>query len=514
MTSAHSLKQRWLGAGSILGILILAGSAWSQTQIAGSDSSDMRSVLLQLQSELKQTRKDLAQAQKEIQLLNQQMAALRPSSVSTSEQGSSTDPAYAAPPDVAEPNAAAESDKSGPGEADDVSLLRAKVEEQQQTKVESASKYRVKLSGLILMNAFSTRGSVDLPDLPNRAFSPSSGGNFGATLRQSILGLQVVGPTIANGRTSALVSVDFFGGFPQTHYGTTNGLLRLREAYGRIDWDKTSILFGQQAPIVSPLSPTSFATLAEPAFSWAGNLWVWTPQAVVEHRFRTSESSYLSLSGAVMDPLTEEIPLSAQFYAPGQGEVSRRPAFAASAAWHSKRASQPMEIGVGGYTSHLNYGFGREFNSWAGTAYWKVPIAKMFEFSGEAYRGMGIGGLGGGIWQSVIYNGNPDLPGTAVRPLNSVGGWAQLKYRPLTKLEFNAALGQDNALGYDFRFAPQIVGDYVFTMARNRAAFGNAIYHLKSNVVLSLEYRKLWTYRYTGTRDTADQVNIGAGVSF
>jgi hypothetical protein len=138
----------------------------------------------------------------------------------------------------------------------------------------------------------------------------------------------------------------------------------------------------------------------------------------------------------------------------------------------------------------------------------------MFEFSGEAYRGMGVGGLGGGIWQSVIYNGNPDLPGTAVRPLNSVGGWAQLKYRPLTKLEFNAALGQDNALGYDFRFAPQIVGDYVFTTARNRAAFGNAIYHVKSNVVLSLEYRKLWTYRYTGTNDTADQVNIGAGVSF
>jgi hypothetical protein len=196
------------------------------------------------------------------------------------------------------------------------------------------------------------------------------------------------------------------------------------------------------------------------------------------------------------------------------GELSRRPAFAGVVAWHSQHEGQSTDIGIGGYTSRLNYGFGREFETWAGTAYWKVPITRMFEFSGEGYRGMGIGGLGGGIWQSAIYNGNPDFPTTAVRPVNSIGGWAQFKYRALTKLEFNAAIGQDNVLAYTFRFAPQIVSDYVFPMARNRATFGNAIYHVKSNVILSLEYRKLWTYRYTGVRNTADQVNVGAGVSF
>jgi hypothetical protein len=235
---------------------------------------------------------------------------------------------------------------------------------------------------------------------------------------------------------------------------------------------------------------------------------------VVEQRFRTSDSSYFSLSGALMDPLTEDIPRTSQFTTPGAGELARRPAFAAVAAWHSKTGGQPAEIGIGGYTSRLNFGFGRDFETWAATAYWKLPLTRMFEFSGEAYRGMGVGGLGGAIWQSEIYNGDPDLPATVVRPLNAVGGWAQLKYRALRKLEFNAALGQDNVLAYDLRFAPQIVSDYVIPTARNRAAFGNAVYHLKSNVVLSLEYRKLWTYRYTGERNTADQVNVGAGVSF
>jgi hypothetical protein len=515
MMSAQLQKQRWLRAGSVFVFLLVAASGWGQTQATGDGSSDIRTLVLQLQSELKQTRQELAQAQKQIQRLSVEVAGLHPQKApAPAEPAQSAQSTYLSPADIPEQDLTSQSAEPGEGQSDDVSLLRSRVEEQQQTKVESTSKYRVKLSGIILLNAFSTRGMTDVPDLPNRAFSSTNPGSVGATFRQSILALQVIGPTIADGRTSAGVSVDFFGGYPQTHFGTTNGLMRLREAYARIDWDKTSVLVGQQAPIIAPLSPTSFATLAEPAFSWAGNLWVWTPQAVVEHRFRTGESSYFAVSGALMDPLTEDIPNSSQFTVPGQGQLSRRPAFAGTIAWHSAHDGQSTEIGIGGYTSHLNYGFGREFDSWAATAYWKVPITRMFEFSGEGYRGMGVGGLGGGIWQSAIYNGNPDLPGTVVRPLNSVGGWAQFKYRALTKLEFNAAMGQDNVLAYDFRFAPQIVGDYVFPMARNRAAFGNAIYHLKSNVILSLEYRKLWTYRYTGVRNTADQVNVGAGVSF
>ena len=40
---------------------------------------------------------------------------------------------------------------------------------------------------------------------------------------------------------------------------------------------------------VSPLSPTSFASLAVPAFGYAGNLWGWIPQVRVEHRIRSFE---------------------------------------------------------------------------------------------------------------------------------------------------------------------------------------------------------------------------------
>src|SRR5262249_52409933 len=67
-------------------------------------------------------------------------------------------------------------------------LLSGKVDDQYQTKVESASKYRVRLSGILLLNLFSNHGRVEDLDFPSVALQPLAGtpvNSFGATLRQS-----------------------------------------------------------------------------------------------------------------------------------------------------------------------------------------------------------------------------------------------------------------------------------------------------------------------------------------
>ena len=54
-------------------------------------------------------------------------------------------------------------------------LLSSKLDDQYQTKVEAASKYRVRLSGIVLLNLFSNHGRMDsqetptwaIPDIPN-----------------------------------------------------------------------------------------------------------------------------------------------------------------------------------------------------------------------------------------------------------------------------------------------------------------------------------------------------------
>src|SRR5208283_2845203 len=147
---------------------------------------------------------------------------------------------------------------------EDQQLLQAKVDEQHQTKVESASKYRVKLNGIALVNLFGNSGTVDNQDLPNLALSRgavATTGSVGATVRQSELGLEAYGPTLAGAQASANVNFDFMGGFSGVSNGVTYNLVRLRTATMRLDWKRTSVVGGQDAPFFSPFSPTSFASL-------------------------------------------------------------------------------------------------------------------------------------------------------------------------------------------------------------------------------------------------------------
>src|SRR6202040_24309 len=121
----------------------------------------------------------------------------------------------------------------------------ARAAEQSQTKVESSSKYRVRLSGIVLFNTYVNRGTVDNEDFPQIATAPgllSSDGSFGASLRQSQIGLQGFGPTVAGARTSAELHLDFAGGFPDVANGVSFGIVRLRTGTIRFDWEKASVI--------------------------------------------------------------------------------------------------------------------------------------------------------------------------------------------------------------------------------------------------------------------------------
>ena len=124
---------------------------------------------------------------------------------------------------------------------EDQQVLEGKVNDQYQTKVESGSKYRLRLSGIALLNLYENRGTVDNQDYPGIAESEqsqaprSSAGSFGGTLRQSQIRLQAFGPDVAGARTSADVNLDFGGGFPDAPNGSWMGLIRMRTATVRFD---------------------------------------------------------------------------------------------------------------------------------------------------------------------------------------------------------------------------------------------------------------------------------------
>lgn len=83
---------------------------------------------------------------------------------------------------------------------EDQQLIHSELNEQSQTKVEAASKYRVRLSGIVLLSMFDNRGTVDDQEVPEIATPRQqfdSGGALGGSLRQSQVGIEVFGPELA-----------------------------------------------------------------------------------------------------------------------------------------------------------------------------------------------------------------------------------------------------------------------------------------------------------------------------
>jgi hypothetical protein len=400
---------------------------------------------------------------------------------------------------------------------EDQQLTAANVGEQSQTKVESGSKYRVRLSGIVLLNMFENRGAVDDLDIPEVALAPgplSSAGAFGGSLRQSQIGIETFGPDIAGAHTSANLKFDFAGGFPNTPNGTSLGLVRLRTGTIRLDWANTSIVAGQDSLFFAPLAPSSLATLAVPALSYAGNLWDWIPQLRIEHRVALPQGSNLLLQGGILDSLSGEPPRMEYERNPTWGEQSGQPAYAARIAWSHPAFGQDLTVGVGGYYGRQNYGFGRNVDGWAGTTDLTIPVGRYFGLSAEFYRGRAVGGLGGGIGQRVLLSGDFADPSTTVRGLDSMGGWVQLKFKPWTNFEVNGAVGQDNPFASELRRFPTSSSFYVQLLSKNLSPFVNFIYQVRSDVLFSVEYRRLQTTVLDINSQTANHVNVSLGYIF
>jgi hypothetical protein len=495
----------------------------ADTHPTSDSAAELREQLQELSSALRQMRAEVSEARSEVVGLKQELSSTREQILALkSELAPTTNQAkaQAAPvplPAVSRQAEAPQLETRVSKLEEEQQLLGAKVDDQYQTKVESGSKYRVRLSGMALFNAFTTRGAsnnFDLPDYAAPGSDPESNAGFGATLRQSLLELDVFGPNIAGARTSAEIQMDFFGGFPATSYGISTGLVRLRTAGLRLDWQNTSVVAGQEAPFFSPLSPTSLVSVATPALASSGNLWVWTPQIYVEHRIALSEGSNVSLEGGIMDPMTGELPADSYYRAPQAGEKSGQPAYAARVAWTHGSPYGPLSVGAGGYYARQNWDYGRMVDAWAGTADWSLPLSHWLSFTGEFYRGRAIGGLGAAEGRSIAFTGYLDDPQTVIHAPNSTGGWAQLKFMPLPKLEFNGAFGEDFTPTPGLQYPAPAEGYGGLPIGRNQSVFFNSIYHLRSNLIFSVEYRRLRTAETQPGLFTANQVGLGAAALF
>jgi len=401
---------------------------------------------------------------------------------------------------------------------DEYGLLTGKVDDQYQTKVESGSRYRVRLSGLVMLNMFTNRGAADSIDAPQLAVPSSVAyvrGSFAGTLRQSQMGVEVFGPQWAGARVNGDLRFDFAGGFPDTENGVTLGLMRLRTGNVRLEWSHTSLSAGQDAPMFSPISPTSVISLASPEFAYAGNLWTWVPQVQVQHWIDLGRAQRLTIAAGVLDPLTGETPRTESYRIPQAGEAGRQPGYSARIGWSSfKDEDRPLSFSAGGYFSRQDWGFNRKIDGWAMTADWQLPLVHRLALKGELYRGRGLGGFGGGSGQSILSSDTLQNGLAIVRGLNTEGGWAQASFQATPTLQFNGGYGLDNPFSREIRGFSSAQTLLYSGLGRNSAAMTNFIYRPRSDLLFSVEYRHISSARLTNTRASVDNIGMGIGLLF
>ncbi len=477
----------------------------------------LTTAVAQAQAQMSACQKQLQQLQLELSGLLQQMNA--------EKGGATTSPSPAAPPNTAanDDAGAISTGSSSSTSLEDLrerqALQQSQIETHEMSKVETDSKYPLKVSGLLLFNGFVNTRQVDVPADP--AYALPGAGSTGFSLRQTVLGLDARGPHLLGAASHADVRVDFFGNAALQSGYDAGGLLRLRSAHGALGWKNTEAFVELDRPLVSPNVPSSLVAVAQPEFAWSGNLWTWNPQIGITQQIQLNDSTRLKLQTALIDVANPPL-LGTASTTPARvslSERSRWPGAEARIALATGASGTGAEIGLGGYFNPLETDDNVRVDAWAGTIDLRLPVTRHFEMTANAYRGQALGGLGAGGYIDTVYQyvGSTET----ARALDDVGGWAQLKGKVNERLEFNGGYGIDNPFAYQIRETISIAPSASSTspavysgLARNRSVFGNVIYSPSAYLLFSLEYRQLWTNYITGATISSNAIGVAAGYKF
>ncbi len=503
-------------AGFVLAsVLCFVAAIPAMAQTESSADPSVSQQLEKLATALHATQQQVEQSQQQIQQMQAEIDRLR--ALLAAKDALPKSSATAGPPSA--PTVVAESPERASEASEDIDILKSASAQQQQTKVESSSKFPVRLTGLVLFNSFVNQGTVDQIDLPNSALLPSttsSNTSTGASLRQTILGLEGTGPVLGGAQTSARISLDFFGGVTGAATSGPAGTVRLRTAAITAAWAHDTLEANYDTPLISPLSPDSFATVAQPSLAWSGNLWTWAPQFAWTHSFSLKNTDRsLSFQLGLLDTQTLNAASNLTQRSIGAGEASGQPSYETRLAYGSGKNERHFELGIGGLYGRQVYKGNQRIDTWATTADWRVPFGRRFNLSGELYRGRGLGDLGGGAYRNTVTYNFPNSTATYLRALNAEGGWVQWSYKLSSTLNAHASIGQDSAAGNELRNSIPLSGaSPIFFYARNRSIVGNLIFRPWSSIILSPEYRRLQSWPTLGNVNTANIYTLTFGYQF
>jgi hypothetical protein len=454
-------------------------------------------VFAQQNPDLQKILDRLERVEQENRQLADEVRALR-AELAASRTGAAPSAVVAAAPEAAPaPVTSATAQTTPPAPlAERVDIAEQRINEQAQTKVEASQKLPITLTGMVLFNTYLNSDNSGGAEYPLLAAQTQSSKPAGATLAQSVLGLKFQGPQVLGGaQLSASIYFDAWGG---TQSSSLGHLIRLRTGTIELAWKHTSIVAGQDKPIISPREPNSLAQVSVSPLTFSGNLWLWGPQVRVEQRvpfganaglnaqvgvYETSEPAYAARGGD-SDTTTPSTPRPA---------IEGRFEF-----WRKFGEGSRIEIAPGFHESTTHAG-GFSAPSRLATVDWLIQPVSKLQFSGMFFSGENAAGVGG------LQQGFSIVSDLRAVPIGANGGWMQLSYLATKRLTFNFFGGEEND-----RQADLLSGD----IHLNRTYGTNAIYRLGSNVLIGAEVSQVRTNYFLLPSRLNNHYDLALGYQF
>lgn len=360
---------------------------------------------------------------------------------------------------------------------DDVPLLRAQIQEQAQTKVETTTKFPMKVFGTIVSNSFWNSGEPNWLDIPNIAGPRNAAirpGSFSSSLRQTRIGANLEGPKVAGMKVDGALVMDFSGGIPNFQTGQVMALPRLLYGYVRLDGEKTAVEIGQDHMILAPKNPTTLAGSSFPTLYRSGNLYLRAPQIRAERTLASGDFGEIRAAGGIMAPIAGDLGGFGgiyQFVPPNAaGERSRMPAVQSRLSWRATPAGpyeQPQwEFGASGHYGRERYANGVS-PSWATSVDFDANAGRI-GIGGEYFVGRNLDAFGGSIAQLA----------------KSQGGFIEGRLTASSRMSFNSGYGTDRLFD---------LAKFPVPLSRNGTFFANGIYSFTPEFRAALEYQRLST---------------------
>ncbi len=312
------------------------------------------------------------------------------------------------------------------------------------------------------------------------------------TARQTRFWLKVDGPTFLGAKTGALIETDFFGAGGSNESAN----LRMRHAYGTIDWKNTQVLFGQTW---DNFAPAAASTLDFGLGGTAGNpAQPRVAQIRLTQKVNLGEQNSLKLIAAVQNPAQDNNnntpkvdgeSWGGKVNFAGQAMLVSKALGVAPGFWGLSMNSLTAGF-FGLYGNQDMVGNRNSLDSWGYGFYTFVPLLKSKDgknramtasFEGQAYMAANMSFNNATAAQVVGAPGNKN-------PAKGYGLFGQVIFYPTQNLGLTAGYGRRNA--YDYA---NYAGMENFQKSSSHA-FANIAYDLNAAVRVAVEYQNVNTH--------------------